>query len=360
MKVKLFLIAAIFFSCNREKTLKPQIKSFVESVYASGKILPEEGHKIFAMNDGILSTQLVQEGEEVKEGQIIFRIENVAQDARLKVAKESYKLASENLGNNSPVLQEALNQLYNAREKLTNDSINYERIKGLITENIGTKVEFDRAQLAYNMSKNDYQAAKKRYLKLKNQLYLELQNSKSQYKISEQDLSYNQVKSDLDGLLYEVYKKPGEAVRRGEAVVFVGRKANMYLQMWIDEEDVSIVKPGQKAIVTLDMFKDQYFEAEITKVYPVLNAENQSIKVEAVFKSTMPPIVSNASAEANIIIQEKQKALALPKTAIISADSVLIKTENGSKKIKIKKGIESPDFVEVVSGIDANTVVIEK
>jgi HlyD family secretion protein len=212
--------------------------------------------------------------------------------------------------------------------------------------------------LAYKLSKGDYSSLQQRYVKTKNDLFLSLQNARSQEEIMAEDASYSTVKSDMHGLLYETYKKQGEAVRRNEAVAYIGSENKMYLQLWIDEEDVYKIKEGQEAVITIDMYKEKVFKAVISKIYPVLNAENQSVRVDAEFKEDMPALVANASAEANIIISKKDKGLAISKNLVFGEDSVLVKTSDGSKKVKIKKGIEATDYVEVVSGLDINSEVI--
>ena len=223
-----------------------------------------------------------------------------------------------------------------------------------------TRIEFDRALLAYKLSKNEYKTLKERYQKTRNQLALEYQNAKSQYEISSKDASYTSVNSDMEGLLYETYKKQGEAVRRNDPVAFIGSEKNMYLQLWIDEEDVLKIQTGQEAVISIDMYKGKTFKAKISKIYPVLSAENQSIRVDAVFEDEFPALVSGASAEANIVVHKKEKALAIPKTYLIGQDSVKVKTENGTEFRKIQTGMSTVDFIEVLSGLDTNSIILEK
>jgi len=94
--------------------------------------------------------------------------------------------------------------------------------KNLLLQNATTKIEFDRSSLAYKVSSSEYQAQKERYQKLKEQLVLELKNTESQYKISSIDANNYAIKSTLNGKVYEIYKKPGEVIRRNDAIALVG------------------------------------------------------------------------------------------------------------------------------------------
>jgi HlyD family secretion protein len=150
LKMKIYFYTFCFLlslaACNKEKIVKPEYRAFVDAVYASGKVQPQGGHKIFAMNDGILDEQLINEGEKVSVDQAIFKIENNAQNSRLRNAREVYKVAIENTSeSSSPVLQELKNQINSLRIKLLNDSVNYTRFKNLLAENATTNAEFDRA-----------------------------------------------------------------------------------------------------------------------------------------------------------------------------------------------------------------------
>jgi multidrug efflux pump subunit AcrA (membrane-fusion protein) len=84
------------------------------------------------------------------------------------------------------------------------------------------------------------------------------------------------------------------------------------------------------------------------------------VKVEAKFVNPIDDLLANASAEVNIIISQKEKAITIPKSFLVNKDSVWIEKDNYISKIKITKGIETIDFVEIISGLDANTTLIEK
>ncbi len=354
-------LIATLLSCKKgENQLKPEFRPIVEAVYASGKLLPEDGHKLFAMNDGIITSQNIEEGSRVSAGDIIFSIDNTNQNSRLKSISEGYQMANSNYDENGPILSELKTQLESARIKFTNDSTNFERFKNLWTENATTKNDFDKATLTYKMSRNDFEMVRKRYKRTKNQLFMDKENAKTQLDLAAKDLSFTSVKSDIDGELFETYKKQGEAVRRNDPVAYVGKGNSFYIQLWIDEEDIIKVKPDQKALITIDMIKGKVFEAVITKIYPILTADNQSVKVEAKLTSTLSGWVVNASAEANIIISQKEKALTIPKSLLAGSDSVWISSDGSEKKIRITKGIETIDYVEVLGGLDANSVLIQK
>ena len=178
--------AGILVSCKKSQntSISPQYKPLTEAVYASGNIFPKNEYKLTANADGFLVKQTAFEGDIISKNQLIFQLESVSQDARLEASSNILRQSEANFSDNSPILDELESQLKNARNKLSNDSINYNRYKELYDQNATTRIEYERAELAYQTSKNDVSARRKAWQRTKNQLYVDLQNSKSNYKVN--------------------------------------------------------------------------------------------------------------------------------------------------------------------------------
>jgi len=238
--------------------------------------------------------------------------------------------------------------------------VNYMRYKNLYDNKATSQSEYDRALLSYTTSKNDYLARKSNYGKVKNQLYIDMKNAESQYKVNAKDEDNYQLRSFINGMVYEVYKQRGETVRPNDPVALVGDMKELYMKLKVDELDINKVKVGQNVLIKVDVYKDKVFKAHITKIYPKLTKEDQTFRVDAVFDGATPEAYYGLSVEANIIISQKEKALTIPKTSLIGSDSVMVQTDKGFEKIKIQTGAEDLEYVEVVSGLNANAVIVKK
>ena len=345
----------LLWACNSEKTTRPVEKKLVEAVYASGKIVPMNDYKIYALADGTIMQRPVTEGDSVAVGQLLFTIDNAAQQAQSATARNIFQLAEENYGEDSPVLLELKLQLASLKIKLSDDSINYIRQQNLWNQKSTAKIELDRAKLRYETAKNDVKSANERYAKTRNQLKLDYENAKNQLSINNTQTGYYDVKSSTEGRVYELYKKPGEAIRRFEPLAAVGNKNSFYMQLWVDEQDISKIQLDQQIAISMDLHKGKIFKAKVVKIYPVLNEQNQSIRVDAEFVDVPPTLVANALVEANIIITEKDKVLTLPKKYVIG-DSVKVKGQD--KYVHIKRGIENTEDVEVIEGLTIDSEIV--
>ncbi len=330
----------------------------MEAVYASGFVVAQDEYQVFSQVEGSLVDKLVKDGEDVKQGQALFIIEGGQQSSRYQLSKENYDMATRNAGNDSPVLRELNASVASAKSKMAFDSLNAARYSNLLKSNATSQVDFDRMKLTYENSKNDFILQKSRYQKTKNQLYLELQNAKSQLQISTDERGRYTVRSEVNGKVFKTMKEKGELIRRSEAIAVVGQDNTFYLQLSIDELDVQRINKGQEVLVKIDAYPDHVFKASVSKVYSMVNAQRQSLRVDASFTEPLPGSFSGLAVEANIVIQQKQKALVIPKSILLEGDSVFIKTENGEKKIKIWRGIETLDEVEIIAGVDSSDVIM--
>jgi hypothetical protein len=201
-------------------------------------------------------------------------------------------------------------------------------------------------------------AREKAWLRTKNQLYVDLQNSKSNFKVNAREGDNFRIRSFEVGKLYEIYKKQGELVRKGEAVALVGDANEVYAQLAIDEADFVKVQVGQGVLVKIDVYKDKVFKAKVTKLYPKLNKADQTFRVDAEFVGEKPNAYYGMTIEANIVISQNARVLTIPKNYLIDDDSVWIEENGEKKKIKIAKGVENLDLVEVKSGLTEKTILV--
>ena len=363
MKKIIILLAStttVLISCNKgnDQATSPQYKPLTEAVYASGNIFPKNEYKLTANADGFLVRQTAFEGDLVTKNQLIFQLESISQDARLEASSNILRQAEANYGENSPVLAELSTQLRNARTKLANDSVNFSRYKELYDRNATTKVEYERAELTFQTSKNDVIARQKAYQRTRSQLYVDLQNSQSNFRVNAREGDNFRIKTFEAGKIYEIYKKQGELVRRGEQIALIGDANEIYAQLAIDESDFVKVKIGQEVLVKIDVYKDKVFKAKVSKLYPKLNKADQTFRVDAEFIEEKPNAYYGMTVEANIIISQNERVLTIPKNYLVGNDSVWIEENGDKKKIKIIKGVENLDLVEIKGGVTDKSIIV--
>jgi multidrug efflux pump subunit AcrA (membrane-fusion protein) len=348
----------IFVSCNRAKTTKPIRKGITEAVYASGYIVPKNEYKVYALSDGYIVAKYKDDGDSLKKGDAIYKVQNDAFTARLGASSLAYDVAKRNAADNSPILMDLRNKIRSAEAKLQNDSVNYLRNKNMFNAGAVTKSQLDQAELAFQVSSNDLKSTEEEYRRNKDQVEVDLKNAQSNLTSSGVDLSNYIISSAMYGELYETDKELGEAVRKNDQVAVIGEMGHKILQLSVDQQDIEKVKLGLEAVVKMDITGDKIYKARISKIYPNMNQKDQSFKVEAEFEDKNDFNFVHASVEANIIIGHKDNALLIPRNALQGDDKVEIKALPADKVVKIEKGLATLEFVEVLSGVSEGDEIV--
>jgi HlyD family secretion protein len=159
-------------------------------------------------------------------------------------------------------------------------------------------------------------------------------------------------------MVFKLMKERGELVRRSEAIAVLGKSDEFFLKLSIDELDIQRVKEGQQVAVKIDAYPNTIFRGKVTKVYPLVDTRQQSLRVDASLNDKLPNLFSGLAVEANIIIREKENALVIPRLAILTGDSVWIAHSDGKKKIKITRGIETMEETEITQGLTTESKII--
>ena len=133
----------------------------------------------------------------------------------------------------------------------------------------------------------------------------------------------------------------------------------------IDEVDISLLKVGQKVLITLDAYPDEQFEGEVSKVsfastttkgggtafqIEIKMPENKDLR----FKVGM-------NGDIEIIVEEKKDVLTIPNQALYQKDGqnfVKILENGKAKEVEVKKGLETDIETEIQEGLNEGQKVI--
>lgn len=334
--------------------IQPRITTITESVYSSVTIQPDSLYEVYAAVSGILDNNLVEEGDKVQKGTPLLQIINNTPKLNAENAALELQLAIEDFSGNNAVLKSLQDEIKAAELRYRNDSVNFLRQKSLWDQRIGSKVEFENRKLAYELSRNQLVLLKNSYQRSRRELATKLEQAKINYETATINTGEFMVASKINGTVYALNKNPGEIVSSLEPLASVGSTDTFLVEMQVDEVDIVKLKLGQRAIITLDAYGPEAFEATISKIYPRKDERSQTFKVEANF--TTPPAVlyPGLAGEGNIIVAEKDSALTIPKSYLM--DGHLVRTENGIREVTT--GLQDLEIIEIRSGLQADTYIL--
>jgi HlyD family secretion protein len=356
--ISILMSLCFVYGCADVKTVSPARRNIVVTVYASGEIEPENEHWISAEKSGVLLKKYIKEGDSVKCGQILYVITDETRQARVDVALANYKLSSLNTSDSSPVLADLILTLNAAHSKAVNDSTNLRRWQNLWDRGIGTKSNLDNVYTQYTISLNEKKTAQERYLTKLGELGVSKKISESQLVNSKKEFADGFIVSDQDGVVYETLKNAGENVTANEKLLLLGDCTDRVVKLYIDQQDINKIKLGQKVLMRTDQDPDSAFEAKVTFIYPSMNRNDQTFCIEAKMEKITPYFFIHSPVEANIIVDERPDVLILPKEALAGKDSLWIKENKRNRKVVVKTGMASFDYIEVLSGVNEQDKVI--
>ncbi|MDX2174152.1 MAG: efflux RND transporter periplasmic adaptor subunit [Bacteroidota bacterium] len=354
-KLVLAFSIVMLVSCkSKQEKIKPTISDISESIYASGIIKSKNQYQAYATVNGIIQNVFLSEGDSVKVGTPILSISNEAQ----KLIKENALLAEQfsDINANQGKINEAKLLVELSKNKLKNDSALYFRQKNLWEQQIGSKVELEQKELAYQNSKTSYFSSVVRFEDIKRQLNFTSEQSKKNLQISSKQENDFTLKSEIIGVVYNLFKSKGEIVGLQTPLAVIGDTKHFILEMQVDEYDIFKIKDGLSVLVTMDSYKGKVFEAKVTKIYPIMNERSKTFLVEAEFIQQPATLYPNITFEANIVLQSKQQVMLLPRNYLIN-DSMVVKP-NG-EKVVVKTGLKNYQNIEILSGITANDELIK-
>jgi len=136
--------------------------------------------------------------------------------------------------------------------------------------------------------------------------------------------------------------------------------------VWVDVEvfaaQVSLVKLGDVATMTLDYFPGQQWQGEVDFIYPEMSVNNRTLRVRLQFDNPSAQLKPNMFSSVVLMPTALEQRLQVPREAIIYAGKmnrvVLALGEGKYRSVIVKTGLENKDFVEVLSGLELGQKVV--
>lgn len=348
-------LLVLLVGCSEDhETTTPTVSVITESVYASGIVKAEGQYQVVPAVNGTVAALLVREGDTVKAGQPILRIDDRTSAAAARSADAQLRLLEQNVSDNGPVLTQLREAVIQAWDRYTLDSTNYARQRALWEQRIGSKSELDQRELAFSGSKAAYTRAQKALEETRNRLRTELDVARNSAAISGAGNDDRMPRSLIDGIVYDIMIEPGELATTQRAVAVIGSATDLYLELEVDEYDITRVQVGQEAFITLDSYSEQAFRASVTRIVPLMDERSRTFRVQARFIERPPKLYPNLTAEASIVLQKKESALTIPASYVVDGAFVLTGPD---ERTAVKLGIRDMERVEVLEGIEATTVL---
>jgi HlyD family secretion protein len=251
---------------------------------------------------GRVAERPVDEGEMVKTGQLVARLENqdFANETSLRradlqaVRAELNELLAGSRKEEIAQSEAALAAVKAEAKRLADD---YRRQEALFHRGVIPQQKFDAARAAHETSQaQTRQAAEALALVRKgprreriDRARARLSEAEAALSIAETRLGYTNLASPVSGMVLAKNVEPGEQVAAGTPVITVGELGSVWVRAYISETDLGRVKVGQKARVTTDTWPGKVYDGTVTFIaseaeFTPKNVQTEKERVKLVYR----------------------------------------------------------------------------
>jgi membrane fusion protein (multidrug efflux system) len=277
---------------------RASISEFLET---NGTLEAENEVDLVARASGPVTELVAEEGDMVKTGQLLARIDD--REARNQVAiaavnRDEAKLAFE-------------------RTKTTFD-------KGLVS------------QEAYDSAMSQLQSTE-----------AQLENAKLQ-------LAYTEIRAPFDALVVTRHIKLAQHVSPGNPLFRISDFTPLLCPIEVPEKDLARLRKGQPARIEVEAFKDEVFDAWVLRIRPTIDATTGTLTVtlEVNGRGKLRP---GMFASVFLETDTHENAIVIPRTALVLdsiGDTVFVRNGEAASRREVRLGFREETVVEVLEGLD--------
>jgi HlyD family secretion protein len=357
------------------KLQKVEKGDLAKSVVATGKVTPITKVEVKSKASGIVKKLLVDYGDKVKKGQLLAQLDKVEIQAQVEQSRAAVEAAEASLKSSEADYERAKVDAEGPDVPLLKRA--YERAIGMAKEGVVSTSALEDAQKNYELALNKQNVSKAQVTVLKAKMaqsHGQLGQDRANLKQLEEQLSYTDIESPIDGIVLSRDVEMGDAVSSilvlgssATLVMTLGDTSQVYVKGKVDESDIGRVYLGQPARIKVESFKDKTFNGVVTKISP-MGVEKDNVTTFEVRVSINNPggeLRAEMTANAEIILEEHKSVLQIPEGAIIydkdkkaSVEVPDSSAKEGKKKIAVNIGISNGAKTELLSGLKEGDQVV--
>ncbi len=354
---------------RREKSVKVTIdkvkkQDLTSIISASGEVKPKKNINISAQVPGRIIKIGVEEGQEVKAGDFLLKLDATQYEA--------------NADRDQNFIRAANADLIQAEARLQRDKNTLERVKQLYADDLLSKEQLEAAQANFDVT-----AAQT------NAMRFQIKQAEASLKSTMDNLAKTTYGSPIDGIITSLRVEEGEVAiigtmnNPGTVLLTIADLSVMEVEIEVDETDVVGVALGQSANVRVDAFPDTVFKGKVTEIGSSAiqrttgistTQESKDFKVVVTLDNPDRKLKPGLSASADVIVAEKTQSLAVPISSLVLRDKPDVdKNAPGSareeegvytveggrvKFVPVGKGITGGMMIEITSGLQDGQEIV--
>jgi multidrug efflux pump subunit AcrA (membrane-fusion protein) len=365
------LAAAIFFLRPPRAVqvagveLKPQ--DALETVLATGRVVGEKTIPLAFPRPGRLARVLVENGDWVKDGQLLMQLENDRELNARAQAKTGLDVAKLGLERAATIdLVDAREKVKQAEATAAYAEANFKRQSELLAQNTVTAFQSEQAKKERDLAVSGLEAARNQ-LKAAEESQkplaaLRVEQAAADLRRAETDYGETFLRAPFDGQIVEHLADKGEFVQAGQKVVtFIPDTPRTYAEIQADETNAGKFVLGQKAVISSPAFPGKTYPASVERIGSIVDAQRGTFTVRLVTDKLEPELLPESSASVQIVIGEAKAVLLLEQRFLVreaGAATVFIADGSRAKRVPVSVTDLGNGLFGIASGLSSGSIVL--
>ena len=347
-----------------------QPQELVQSVVATATVQTRHRANMGVQIAGTVEEVPVMEGDTFKSGQLLLQLDDrearAAADAAVLAVRQAELRWQQWHDVLAPQAQEAVKQaLANQVQALAQ----FERQEDLFRQGFVGQAALDEAQRTYRVADAQAQSAiAQGNANLEGGVEQQLVQSsliqaRDNLSAAQTRLSYTMVRAPFAGRVVSRSVEPGDIVPAGKTLLVLAPEGVTELVAQIDERNLALLKPGQRAKASADAYPGQQFLALVDTIAPGVDPQRGAIQVKLVVDSPPNYLRQDMTVSVEIEVARRSNALSVPIEAIHEIDTShpwvwTLDEASRAQRVGVRLGVRSANRVEVISGLVAGSRVL--
>lgn len=273
-----------------------------DTIALVGTLVAEASVEMRPEIDGVVESIDFVEGQGVKKGDVLFRLRDSEQAARLREAEARARLAQEV----------------------------FARVDALAQQEISAKTDHDKA-------------------------LAELEVARAEAELRRVELEKTRVRAPFDGVVGARLISPGERVRRSTKLVRIDAIDRLQLVFAVPEIGVPFVRTGMPVTITVKPYPDVRFAGEVFFVSPTLEEATRRLMLKAWVPNPDRRLQPGLFANLEVQLARRENALVVPESALVvdQAGTFVWRISPDGKAVRapVETGLRKASRVEISRGL---------
>jgi RND family efflux transporter MFP subunit len=340
-------------------TEKAQQRDLTDRIDLTGILTADEQVTVYAKIPGYLKTIHFDIGDHVRQGQLIAELEIPEMTTALAEKRAALVKAQ-------AALEQARAAVEESRAQAEFAQVSYQRLKNIHDRDADVLPgqDVDQARASHGVANG------------------KLKNSEAQIKVAEAAIAaaeaeintlntlmaYARIEAPMAGVITQRFVDPGALIQTASSsrtqaapLVSIARVDRVRAMVDVPEPSAPYIRAGTIATVQVASSANQSFPAAVARTGGVLDPASRTLRIEIDVPNPGERFRPGMTVEVSLELRKLAGSVTVPVAAVRtqgSERSVFVVLDGKAKQVKVKTGLESPDWIQIVDGLKPGETVV--